>query len=211
MDKYEQASQTAFNEQAATYDDDHTGVYTQRYKELLIEEAERARILHPGIAVLDIACGTGTFLQMLSERYNINGYGIDIAGNMLALAREKNPSFHFAEGTAAELSFLDDSSIDLVTVSAAFHHFPDPEAFMREAARVLKPRGTIMIADPYIPKLLRPLAFLLPILSKDGDKKMYFPRQMDALYRMAGLDPRPTRITDYIQICSASKPEEQPC
>ncbi len=211
MNKYEQASQAAFNEQAATYDEDHTGVFTQRYKEVLIDEAARARILRPGIAVLDVACGTGTFLQMLRERYDINGFGIDIAGNMLAIAREKNPTFHLTEGTATDLSFLDDSSIDLVTVSAAFHHFPDPEAFMREAARVLKPGATIMIADPYIPKLLRPLAFLLPILSKDGDKKMYFPRQMDALYRMAGLDPRPTRVTDYIQICSASKPEKQAC
>ncbi|MCL2332132.1 MAG: hypothetical protein FWC54_01420 [Actinomycetia bacterium] len=44
MDKYEQASLTAFNEQAATYDEDHTGVFTQRYKDLLIEEAERTQI-----------------------------------------------------------------------------------------------------------------------------------------------------------------------
>src|SRR5690349_4144717 len=46
--------------------------------------------------VLDIACGPGNVTKyLLSERPDLNVLGIDLAGNMIALARENNPTASF--------------------------------------------------------------------------------------------------------------------
>jgi len=204
--KYEKNSRHTFNKKASTYDNNYIGKFTQKYKDLLIETIDETKSDAYGCRVLDVACGTGALLKMLHDRYAIVGYGIDISENMIAIAKEKNKSFHFEVGSASDLHFVDDNSIDIVTVSAAYHHFPDANQFLRESYRVLKSGGAIYIAEPHSPVLLRPLAFILVYFSKSGDKRFYMPKKINESFRKNNFIPQPVKIQNHIQICYAIKP-----
>jgi len=204
--KYEKKSRQTFNKKASTYDNGYIGKFTQKYKDLLIETIDETKSDVHGCRVLDVACGTGALLEMLHDRYAVTGYGIDISENMIAIAKEKNKDLHFEVGSASDLHFVDDNSMDIVTVSAAYHHFPDTDQFLREAYRVLKPCGAIYIAEPHSPILLRPLAFILVHFSKSGDKTFYTPKKINKSFRKNGFTPQPVKIQNHIQICYAIKP-----
>ncbi len=45
-------------------------------------------------------------------------------------------------------------SFDLVINSQSFHHYPDPQAFFNEVARVLRPNGRLILRDSTGPKLV---------------------------------------------------------
>ena len=71
---------------------------------------------------------------------------VDLAPRMIAEARHKYPDprvrFHVAD--AAALPF-DDASVDRVICFSAWPHFPDPDAVVRQAARVLVPGGRLHV------------------------------------------------------------------
>ena len=45
-------------------------------------------IIDTNSKILDVACGNATFLKMLSNKYSIKGYGIDISENMIKNAKK---------------------------------------------------------------------------------------------------------------------------
>ena len=49
--------------------------------------------MKPGDAVLDVGCGTGTVLNLISSAVEIKGFGVDVSQKMLEIAKEKNPDF----------------------------------------------------------------------------------------------------------------------
>jgi ubiquinone/menaquinone biosynthesis C-methylase UbiE len=79
----------------------------------------------------------------------------DITAEMLpvaaSLAAEKGvTNMGFAQADAEGLPFVD-SCFDLVTCRIAPHHFPNVAQFVREAARVLRPGGTLAVVDNVVP------------------------------------------------------------
>ncbi|MBO4387524.1 MAG: methyltransferase domain-containing protein, partial [Treponema sp.] len=104
--------------------------------------------------VLDVGCGTGTILKTLSERFNIVAHGIDVENEMLKVAKTKCPEMDIQLCSCDSTPFEDDS-IDAAIACMAYHHFPDKEAFEKEAARILKPDARLYIADPNFPFVLR--------------------------------------------------------
>jgi SAM-dependent methyltransferase len=95
---------------------------------------------------LEIGCGPGRLMAALSEDFG-RLFGVDVSGEMVALARENLKDVPHAEprqGTGADLSGFLDSSIDFCYSYAVFQHIPDKEVirnYLREACRVLKPGG----------------------------------------------------------------------
>ncbi|HET9342381.1 MAG TPA: class I SAM-dependent methyltransferase [Candidatus Eremiobacteraceae bacterium] len=88
---------------------------------------------------LDLACGTGLSTRGLVAR-GVAVTGIDIAPNMLDVARHAGLSgATFYEGRAEALPFSD-ASFALVTCGQAFHWFDGPRV-LSEIARVLVPGG----------------------------------------------------------------------
>jgi ubiquinone/menaquinone biosynthesis C-methylase UbiE len=88
---------------------------------------------------LDVGTGTGEGAMRVARRFpDANVTGVDVAGEMLALAREKAPSIRFQQADAASLPF-DGTSFDLVT-----HANMIP--FFDEVARVLRPGGYALFA-----------------------------------------------------------------
>jgi tRNA (uracil-5-)-methyltransferase TRM9 len=101
----------------------------------------------PNSRVLDIGCGNGRFYPLLAER-NVDYTGIDNSVGLLAIAHEQHPFVTFMHGDATKLPFPD-RSFDTVFSFAVLHHIPSRELrreFVREAARVLRPNGTLVLS-----------------------------------------------------------------
>ncbi|MFC2023927.1 class I SAM-dependent methyltransferase [Chloroflexota bacterium] len=106
-----------------------------------------ARASHRG-RTLEVGCGTGHFLGDLPiERPRL--FGLDRSAGMLRRARQAQGSLNLVQGDAGSLPYAA-SSVDLGYCVNAIHHFDEPQAFIREAYRVLSCNGVLAIAgsDP---------------------------------------------------------------
>ncbi len=97
--------------------------------------------------ILDVACGKGETSRYLSNLYPAQQItAINISERQLARGREIVPGATFRLMDATELDFPDASFDAIICVEAAFH-FNTREKFLREAARVLKPGGHLVLSD----------------------------------------------------------------
>lgn len=108
----------------------------------------------PEWRVLDVATGGGHTALALAPRVR-EVVATDLTRPMLDAAerfvRDKGVSnVRFQEADAGALPF-EDGSFDLVTCRIAAHHFPDCLAFVREAARVVRPHGLVAVIDNVVP------------------------------------------------------------
>jgi SAM-dependent methyltransferase len=108
----------------------------------VLEVMHRALAGHlPVHHALDVGCGTGhSTIALLPYAESIEG--IDSSSEMLVLA-PRDPRIVYRKGYAEALPFRD-ADFDLVTVSSAYHWF-DHDRFLREAARVLRPGGWLVL------------------------------------------------------------------
>lgn len=65
-----------------------------------------------------------------------------------------NPSMVFVHEAGDALP-IDDESFNVITVCAAFHHFPDVDGFAQEAFHVLKKRGMMYVAGVVLPASIK--------------------------------------------------------
>lgn len=174
---------------------------TRSHKQEIIKKA----MLRDGDNVLDVACGNGYLLGELSKKARVNAFGVDIAENMIASARERYPACTFTVGPCAPLGF-ENESMDVITVSCAFHHFENPQTFADECLRVLKVNGKVFIAEPFFSPLVRCLANTLVFpFSKKGDVRVYGQRELQLFFESAGFTEFESYITDTVLFLSAEK------
>jgi ubiquinone/menaquinone biosynthesis C-methylase UbiE len=98
--------------------------------------------------VLEIAIGTALNLEHYPAGVRLTG--IDMSAEMLALARtrvaESRRAARLEVGDAEHLAFPD-ASFDTVVCTFALCGIPDPRRAVAEMARVLRPGGTLLLAD----------------------------------------------------------------
>ena len=97
--------------------------------------------------ILDVACGKGGSTRYLLKYYSPeNITGINISERQLQTARTNAPGCVFLAMNATNLEFEDSSFDNIICVEAAFH-FDTRERFLKEAHRVLKPDGCLVLSD----------------------------------------------------------------
>lgn len=101
--------------------------------------------------VLEVGAGTGFFIINLAQAGLVNQpYATDISPGMVDVcvrnARNVGVKNMVARTADAEALPFEDDTFDLVVGHAFLHHLPDVEAFFREAYRVAKPGGGLVIA-----------------------------------------------------------------
>ena len=94
--------------------------------------------------VADLAAGTGKLTRLLVP-HATSIVAIEPSPSMRKAFVRATEGVEVLDGRAEEIP-LDDASVDLVTVGAAFHWFR-PEPALREIARVLRPGGGLVVAN----------------------------------------------------------------
>lgn len=166
-----------FNETAEDYDSSSDGKFVEPMYETIVEEILK---LDSG-KILDVGCGNGNLFTFLpDERYEL--VGVDFSQNMIIEAKKKcGDKASFFVGDAEKLPF-DDDSFDIVVCNASFHHYIRPNTVLEEMHRVLKDGGKVLIGDPYISDIVRPLINILTKFSEKGDYHFYGFNEMEKLF-----------------------------
>lgn len=159
------------------------------------EAALRRLEVRPGELVLDIGCGAGVFLELVSAR-GAEAYGLDASEALIALARERVRGADLRVGDMEALPYEDDS-FDLVTGFNSFFFANDMVAALREAGRVARPGAPVVIQvwGPHERNDLEAMKVVarpfLPPRPPDAppEPELWRPGTLEAMATDAGLTP----------------------
>jgi len=118
------------------------------YVQASVDETVRRLPADPGRHLLDVACGTGVLLAVVTAAWpDTRPAGIDISPAMLEVARRRLPADVLLLSASAESLPFPDESFDTVVSTNALHFFRSPETALAEMMRVLRPSGHVVITD----------------------------------------------------------------
>lgn len=140
--------------------------------------------------IIDLGCGTGSTTIMLKQAFpNAEIIGLDLSPQMLVMseykAQQGKLDIQWVHGLAEATKFAD-GEFDLVTASLLFHETPSQVALaiLKEAFRLLKPGGQVIILDGH-QKILRNTTWLADIFEEPYIRE-YAAGSVDAWLGKAG-------------------------
>lgn len=98
----------------------------------------------PNGHAVDVGCGRGGLVSRLTE-LGWNAQGVEFDEGAAAVAQESGLSVFCGELSDAAFQ---ENTFDLVTTQHVIEHLADPNAFLAEVARILKPGGTFYAKTP---------------------------------------------------------------
>lgn len=110
-----------------------------------------ALYVRPGDVVIDAACGLGYGSAQLAQGTAAGRViGVDDSEYAVEYARANYglEAVEFHRTDAANLRFLENSSVDVVVSMETLEHLPNPSAFLAEVRRVLRPSGRLLVSVP---------------------------------------------------------------
>jgi ubiquinone/menaquinone biosynthesis C-methylase UbiE len=128
----------------------------EHHRPLMAWALSKLPVISPA-EILDIGCGGGMFLKMLSEAYPDAGMtGADISPEALALTRETNQEAVSSGRLVTVLASVSDlpfhgGVFDLVTAMETYFFWPDLAKGLAEAARPLRDGGCMLIDSEQYP------------------------------------------------------------
>lgn len=149
-----------------------------------LEKEILARFLFRQARILDLGCGTGANLERLL-RLNLpfaEYVGMDLTEEMLEIARRKAQGLtnvKFFQGDIHNLPFTEEE-FDLVISTWVFEHLAQPERAAREALRVLKKGGRVVLLFSSLPSfplrlVIRPIELFLRMKCLAREQYLAFP------------------------------------
>ena len=98
-----------------------------------------------GDAVVDLACGTGDFCELVEQR-GASVIGVDFALQMLKQGQNRGLEHEAVQGDGEWLPFRT-ASVDVVTCGFALRNFVSLKGVLAEVARIVRPGGRIALLD----------------------------------------------------------------
>ena len=184
-DDYTKKNEELWDSRAETYDIRFGFTrWTQKKLVSLLELGENPYFL-------DIGCGTGWAVRYAANLANGRGefYGVDNSSKMIKKAEASSSGYkniHFYKANAESLPF-DNNFFDIIISTNAFHHFANADKVLKEAYRVLKPRGRIYISDVTADNFLIRIVDRLSEKMGQGHVKIHSTQEYQTLFENAGL------------------------
>lgn len=113
-------------------------------KELILPNLLRLLEIKKGEVILDIGCGPGFFANEFAKK-GAKVIGVDVAKDLIELAKKSVSGAEFIVGAAENLGFLKNKSVDKITLVLAIQNIDNVHKVFAECQRVLKPGGKIFI------------------------------------------------------------------
>ena len=141
------AAQNYFRRHAAEWD----RIRKLHVADAAVEDAIRAALADKPIrALLDLGTGTGRMLELFAPDIE-RGLGLDLSLDMLAVARSRLDrtgirNCSVRQGDIYDLALPRDS-FDVVIIHQVLHFLDDSARAIREAVRVLRPGGRLLVVD----------------------------------------------------------------
>ena len=119
----------------------HWGEYQ---RDLILPNILRLLNIKKGEVILDLGCGAGLFTK---EFLNAGAQviGVDVSKDLIALAKTNANSGKFYVGSADRLNFLEDNSINKITIILAIQNMENISSVFMECRRVLKNGGKLFL------------------------------------------------------------------
>ena len=143
----------------------------------------------PGMKILDIAAGTGSSSRPLVDK-GAEVTALDFSHGMIEQGRKQNKNINFVQGDALKLPF-EDNSFDVTTISFGLRNTSNTEKALKEALRVTKDGGRIVVAEfshpvnpvfrkIYLNYLMKALPVIVKKISKNPDAYIYLAESIRA-------------------------------
>ena len=143
----------------------------------------------PGMKILDIAAGTGSSSRPLVEK-GAEVTALDFSHGMIEQGRKRNKNINFVQGDALKLPF-EDNSFDVTTISFGLRNTSNTDKALKEALRVTKDGGRIVVAEfshpvnpifkkIYLNYLMEALPVIVKKISKNPDAYIYLAESIRA-------------------------------
>jgi len=142
-----------------------------------------------GMKILDIAAGTGSSSKPLVDK-GADVIALDFSEGMLAAGRKRHKNIKFQQGDALKLPF-DENTFDVTTISFGLRNTSDTTAALKEALRVTKKSGRIVVCEfshptnkvfrfIYLKYLMRALPVIAKKVSKNPAAYIYLAESIQA-------------------------------
>ena len=143
----------------------------------------------PGMKILDIAAGTGSSSRPLVDK-GAEVTALDFSQGMIEQGRKQNKNINFVQGDALKLPF-EDNSFEVTTISFGLRNTSSTELALKEALRVTKDGGRIVVAEfshpvnpifkkIYLNYLMKALPVIVKKISKNPDAYIYLAESIRA-------------------------------
>lgn len=100
------------------------------------------------LKILDIGCGTGQLIKEISDQYNEVDYlGIDVAENMIEVAKKNNKGKNIEFKNSAIESFESNEKYDIIICTHAFPYFPNKQEMIKKMAGLCNKKGQVIIVN----------------------------------------------------------------
>ena len=143
----------------------------------------------PGMKILDIAAGTGSSSRPLVDK-GAEVTALDFSHGMIEQGHKQNKNINFVQGDALKLPF-EDNSFDVTTISFGLRNTSNTDKALKEALRVTKDGGRIVVAEfshpvnpifkkIYLNYLMKALPVIVKKISKNPDAYIYLAESIRA-------------------------------
>jgi demethylmenaquinone methyltransferase / 2-methoxy-6-polyprenyl-1,4-benzoquinol methylase len=143
----------------------------------------------PGMKILDIAAGTGSSSKPLVDK-GADVIALDFSEGMLAAGRKRHRNIKFQQGDALNLPFTE-NTFDVTTISFGLRNTSDTSAALKDALRVTKKGGRIVVCEfshptnklfrfIYLKYLMRALPVIAKRVSKNPAAYVYLAESIQA-------------------------------
>ena len=143
----------------------------------------------PGMKILDIAAGTGSSSRLLVDK-GAEVTALDFSQGMIEQGRKQNKNIKFVQGDALKLPF-EDNFFDVTTISFGLRNTSNTDKALKEALRVTKDGGRIVVAEfshpvnpifkkIYLNYLMKALPVIVKKISKNPDAYIYLAESIRA-------------------------------